>query len=311
VRDIVEADEAGGRTLEREFRIRHRAGDYRWIHGSYILLRGADGTPRAVLGSLHDVTERRRLEEEHLRLSVQLQQARRTEAVGRLAGGIAHDFNNLIMAINGYAELDLGSLPADHPVRGDLEQILTAGRRASSLTRQLLAFARQEEAAPVPLDVEASIEALLPMLRRLLGTNITLEWVPSGDAVPVRMDPGQLDQILANLCLNARDAIRGVGRITVSTGRTAFAPGDGRSIAHGGAGEYVVLSVEDDGCGMDAATMEHIFDPFFTTKEPGKGTGLGLATVYGIVTQNGGFVDVSSEPGRGSVFRVHLPVLRP
>jgi CheY-like chemotaxis protein len=230
------------------------------------------------------------------------------DAVGRLAGGVAHDFNNMLGAILGHVELACDHMGTDHPARADLDEIRSAAERSAALTRQLLAFARKQTIAPRLLDLNEAIEAVLKMLRRLIGENVRLTWSPGSGLGPVRMDPSQVDQILANLCINARDAIEGSGTVVIETravtlgaaecrGRPGFVPGD-----------YVVLEVRDDGCGMDRFTLEHLFEPFFTTKVHGRGTGLGLATVYGIVRQNHGLIDLASEPGAGTTFHVYLPV---
>ncbi|MFN2351146.1 MAG: ATP-binding protein, partial [Kiritimatiellia bacterium] len=240
-------------------------------------------------------------------LSEQLAQAQKLDAVGRLAGGVAHDFNNLLMAVMGNAELCRGKLPEDHPAREFVDEILDNTRRSADLTRQLLTFARQQSIMPRVLDLNGAISGMLKLLRRLLGEDIELVWVPGLDVWPVKMDPSQLDQVLANLCLNARDAIRGGGRLTVETGNfvcdSAFCEKQPEAVP----GDYVVLTVADNGVGMTPEVLERIFEPFFTTKSAGQGTGLGLATVYGITRQNNGFIDVESRPGHGAAFRLYLP----
>ncbi len=246
---------------------------------------------------------------EHLRLSAQFQQAQKMESVGRLAGGVAHDYNNMLGVIIGYTELAMQSVdPADR-MHADLEEILKAARRSTDITRQLLAFARKQTISPVALDLNQTVESMLKMLRRLIGEDIDLAWLPKAALWPVKMDPAQIDQILANLCVNARDAIAGVGRISIETDKVTF---DANYCAnHAGfiPGEFVLLAVSDDGCGMDKGILENIFEPFFTTKTAEKGTGLGLATVYGIVKQNSGFINVYSEPGQGTTLRIYLPRL--
>ncbi|MEW6490121.1 MAG: GAF domain-containing protein, partial [Thermodesulfobacteriota bacterium] len=253
------------------------------------------------------VAERDRAEEEREVLQAQLAHAQKLEAVGRLAGGVAHDFNNMLDVILGRAELALRRPAAQGPLRRDLEEILQAAERSSVLTRQLLAFARRQAVSPQVLDLNGAVEGLLQMLRRLIGEDVELDWQPGAGAGQVRLDPSQLDQLLANLVVNARDAIAGTGRITLETRGVVLRE---RRSARGepvAPGRYALLCVADDGCGMDEKTLAHLFEPFFTTKEPGRGTGLGLATVYGIVRQNGGFVEVRSEPGRGTRFDVYLP----
>jgi PAS domain S-box-containing protein len=256
---------------------------------------------------IRDITERKHAEAEKAKLEGQLLQAHKMESVGRLAGGVAHDFNNLLMGIMNYIELCRGKVPADHPIRCYLDEMTTDAQRSADLTRQLLAFARKQTISPKVLDVNAAVEGMLKLLRRLIGEDIDLAWMPAVGLGPVKLDPSQLDQILANLCVNARSAISGVGKVTIETANVTIGPD--YCAGHTGTvpGEYVLLVVSDNGCGMEKDVLEHIFEPFFTTKSMGKGTGLGLATVYGIVRQNNGFINVYSEPGRGSTFRIYLP----
>ena len=256
---------------------------------------------------LNEMTERRRMEEEKERLDQQFRQSQKMEAVGQLAGGVAHDFNNMLGVILGHTEMAMEHVNPSQPFFANLEEIRKAASRSADLTRQLLAFARKQTVAPQVLDLNETIDRLLKMLRRLIGEAIDLIWLPGAGIWPIRVDPSQIDQILANLCVNARDAITGVGRITVETGNHTL--DDHYCVTHTGlvAGEYVRISVSDTGCGVDPQTLDHIFEPFFTTKAIGSGTGLGLATVYGAVKQNNGFIDVDSEPGRGTVFRIYLP----
>ena len=240
-------------------------------------------------------------------MQAQLNQAQKMESVGRLAGGVAHDFNNMLQAILGHVELALEQAPQGQPLRGDLMEIQRAAERSADLTRQLLAFARKQAVAPKVLDLNETIEGMLKMLRRLIGENVDLVWHPGHSLRPLKMDPSQIDQILANLCVNARDAIGGVGSITIETSAEVF--DDAFCAAHAGAvpGDYLRIAITDNGEGMDKDTLAHIFEPFFTTKGIGQGTGLGLATVYGIVKQNNGFITVYSEPGEGSTFQIFLP----
>ncbi|MDP3480874.1 MAG: PAS domain S-box protein, partial [Desulfoprunum sp.] len=243
----------------------------------------------------------------HLRLVAQFQQAQKMEAVGILAGGVAHDYNNMLGVILGYSELALNKINPSEPLYNDLQEILKAAERSKDITRQLLAFARKQTIIPVVLDLNRNVENMLKMLRRLIGEDIDLAWRPGVDLCPIKMDPIQVDQILANLCVNARDAIAGVGKITIETGSAVF---DEKYCAnHVGfvAGKYVLLVVSDDGCGMDNETINQIFEPFFTSKRMGQGTGLGLSTVYGIVKQNNGFINVYSEPGKGTTVTIYLP----
>lgn len=243
---------------------------------------------------------------EHLKLEAQLLQAQKMESVGRLAGGVAHDYNNMLGVIIGYAELGLAKVDQDHPLHTNLMQIHAAAKRSSEITRQLLAFARKQTISPLVLDLNETVKSILTMLQRLIGEDIDLLWKPGTTCRPIKVDPSQIDQILANLCLNARDAIGGVGKITIETGEVTF--DEAYCADHPGfiPGEYVLLAVSDDGCGMDKETRDSIFEPFFTTKSVGQGTGLGLATVYGIVKQNNGFINVYSEPGKGTTFRIYL-----
>ncbi len=244
---------------------------------------------------------------EEIRLEAQLRQSQKMESVGRLAGGVAHDFNNMLGAILGYTEMAIEKTPVTAPLRGDLEEVRKAAERSASLTRQLLAFARKQTIAPRTLDLNETIAGLLKMLRRLIGEDIQLAWHPGVHLWPVKMDPGQIDQILANLCVNARDAIAGVGTITIETENKIF--DEEYCVHHMGftPGAYVLLMVSDNGHGIDKETQDKLFEPFFTTKEIGKGTGLGLATTYGVVKQNNGFINVYSELGQGTTFKVYLP----
>ncbi|MCF8111136.1 MAG: transporter substrate-binding domain-containing protein [Desulfobacteraceae bacterium] len=255
---------------------------------------------------IHDITKHKNAEKEREKLQAQFVQAQKMESVGRLAGGVAHDFNNTISVITGYAELTMDEVDPSEPIYANLKEILSAGKRSADIIRQLLAFARQQTIAPVVLDLNGAVEGMLKMLRRLIGEDIDLAWNPGRDLWAVKIDPTQVDQLLANLCVNARDAIEDVGKITIETKNIVF--GETHCADHAGfvPGEYVMLAISDNGCGMDKETRDQIFEPFFTTKQLGQGTGLGLATVYGIVKQNGGFINVYSEPGQGTTFRLYL-----
>ena len=253
-----------------------------------------------------DISDQVKAETEREKLQDQLAQARRLEAVGRLAGGVAHDFNNMLQTILGNAELALEDLPPGSSARDDVEEIRQAAQRSANLTRQLLAFARRQTIVPRPLDLNEAVAGTLKLIQRLIGEGIQLAWHPDAHPCPVEMDPSQLDQILVNLCGNARDAMSGQGVLTIETGATRLDAADARREA-AVPGEYVVLAIHDNGCGMDRETLEHIFEPFFTTKDIGAGTGLGLATVYGIVRQNHGFIRVASTPGQGSFFEIYFP----
>jgi PAS domain S-box-containing protein len=305
LRDEVMAKQ---RPFAREYRIvRRNDGEVRWVSGFGNVAFDGDGHILSMIGTIQDVTERKRAEAERAKLEVQLQQAQKMESVGRLAGGVAHDFNNMLGVIIGHADLALEELGADHPASDDLVEIRKAASRSADLTRQLLAFARKQTITPAVLDLNETVEPMLTMLRRLIGEDVELTWRPGKGAWRVKMDPSQIDQMLANLCVNSRDAITGVGRVTIETENATL---DYAFCAHrpgAVAGEYLRLSVSDDGCGMDKVTQAHLFEPFFTTKAVGKGTGLGLAMVYGIVKQNHGVIDVYSEPGVGTTFTIYLP----
>ena len=290
-----------------EYRLRHTSGEYRWILDDGAPRFDSQGTFLGYIGHCLDITERKRVESERERLQAQLLQAQKMEAVGRLAGGIAHDFNNLLMGILNYTELAEEALPAEHPARAFLTEIRADAERSANLTRQLLGFARRQTAAPRVLDLNETVAGMLRLLRRLIGEDIDLAWLPGGGLGRVKIDPSQVDQILANLAVNARDAIRGPGRITIETENSVIDAASCAQRPDFSVGAYVCLAVSDTGHGMDAATQARLFEPYFTTKELGQGTGLGLATVYGIVKQNGGFINVYSEPGRGTTFRIYLP----
>jgi len=291
--------------IDREFRFLRRDGARRI--GVYSARPIQVDGEACLIFVMQDVTERRTEEGEKAKLQEQLQQSQKMESVGRLAGGVAHDFNNMLGVILGHAELALEQVDASSAFRGSLEEILKAARRSADLTRQLLTFARRQAVKPRVLDLNGTIHGMSKMLRRLIGEDIDLTWQPGKDLWPVRIDPAQLDQVLANLCVNSRDAISGIGRIALET-RNITVDGKSSSDPAGiAAGDYVLLSVSDDGSGMTKEVLGHLFEPFFTTKGVGKGTGLGLATTYGIVKQNAGFIKAQSEPGHGTTFRIYLP----
>jgi len=258
-------------------------------------------------GILVDMTEHKKDQKEKKKLQIQLTQAQKMESVGRLAGGVAHDFNNMLGVILGYTEMALEQAEADQQLEMALQEIKKAAQRSINVTQQLLAFARKQTIAPKVLDLNKTVEKMLKMMKRLIGEDIDLVWLPASGLWHVCMDPSQLDQILANLCINARDAIAGVGKITIETGKVSF--DDNYCEGHLGfvPGDFTLLAVSDDGCGMDKQSLENLFEPFFTTKDVDKGTGLGLATVYGIVKQNNGFINVYSEPNEGTTFKLYLP----
>ncbi len=253
--------------------------------------------------------ERQRVEAERERLREQLVRAQKLEVVGRLAGGVAHDFNNMLNVIIGHADILLDEMHETAPERAGLEEIRKAAERSANVTRQLLAFARRQNVEPKVLDLNQTVESMLKMLRRLIGEDVDLLWRPGRRLYSIRIDPTQVDQILANLCVNARDAIgRDGGTVTIETANVELDAAYCESQVSAVPGKYVLLAVSDNGCGMDPETQANIFEPFFTTKDVGKGTGLGLATIFGIVRQNGGFINVYSEVGLGSSFKVYVPI---
>jgi signal transduction histidine kinase len=259
------------------------------------------------LNTLQEIEDKELSERQRGSLQRQLIQAQKMESIGRLAGGVAHDYNNALSAIIGFTELAKTQTDSNPELRDDLNEVLAAANRATDITRQLLAFARKQTIAPQVLDLNETVEGTLKMLRRLIGENIDLVWLPKSDLWPVKADPSQIDQILTNLCVNSRDAIEDVGKVTIET--DAFVVDEAYSATHAGfiPGEFVMLAVSDNGCGIEKELLENIFEPFFTTKEADKGTGLGLATIYGIVKQNRGFINVYSEPGEGTTFKIYLP----
>ncbi|ABW69067.1 hybrid sensor histidine kinase/response regulator [Desulfosudis oleivorans] len=290
-----------------EWTLIKKNGEKCHVATSISLMRDTDGNPIGFRGIERDITEHKQAEAEKEKLSAQLIQARKMEAVGRLAGGVAHDFNNMLNVIVGHAELALDETRPDDPVCETLNEILGAARRSAEITRQLLAFARKQTIHPRVLDLNATMGDRLKVLQRLLGEDVDMAWTPGPDLWPVRMDPSQIDQVMANLLDNARDAIDGVGRVEIETDNVRLGPWDCVDCPGLVPGEYVRLSVRDTGRGMDRKTLDNLFEPFFTTKGVGEGTGLGLATVYGIIKQNNGFIYAASRPGQGTAFTVYLP----
>ena len=302
--DLIERD----RPYDLEFEIRPASGAAaRTIRSIAEIERDGQGAPQKVVGVIQDITRQKQAERDKLELERQLRQSQKLEAIGQLAGGVAHDFNNMLGVILGHSEMAMEGLDPQSHLYSALEQIRKAAVHSADITRQLLAFARKQTVAPKVLDLNETVEGILKMLRRLIGENITLTWLPGGKLWPVRIDPTQIDQILANLCVNARDAISGVGNIAVETGNRTLDAEYCRTHAGFIPGDYVRMAVSDNGCGMDEATMARIFEPFFTTKPVGEGTGLGLATVYGAVRQNDGFINAYSEPGKGTTISLYFP----
>ncbi|MDO9262355.1 MAG: PAS domain S-box protein, partial [Desulfosalsimonadaceae bacterium] len=287
-------------TIYLESRQRRRDGQKRLLAWWCRVLKDQQGNATGALSTARDITDLKTLEG-------QLRQAQKMESVGRLAGGVAHDFNNMLMVIIGYTEMVIGQVDPELPIFKDLQEILNAAKRSAALTRQLLAFARKQIISPVVLDINETVSSMLKLLRQLIGEDIDLAWKPGLDIWPVKMDPAQIDQMLANLLVNAKDAIGGVGSVTIQTGNAEFDEIYCADNAGFVPGKYVMMAVSDTGGGMDKHILDHLFEPFFTTKEVGKGTGLGLATLYGIVKQNSGFINVYSEPGQGTTFKIYLP----
>ncbi len=289
-----------------DHRLEFPDGRIKFVHEKGLTEYTKDGTPVRSMGTVQDITERKLAEMENKRLQEQVNQAVKMDSIGRMAGGIAHDFNNMLAVIFGQLDLamDMEGLPS--PLLENLSQIRDTAERSADLTRQLLAFARRQPVNPRSLDLNQTITRMLQMLTRIIGEDIDLEWRPDPGAHPIHMDPSQVDQILVNLCVNARDAIQGWGKITIETGNSYF--NQAYCDTHPGfsPGHYVMLGVSDNGCGMTREIQSHLFEPFYSTKNNGKGTGLGLSTVYGIVRQNKGFIHVYSEPDKGSSFHIYF-----
>ena len=284
-----------------------RNGERVWVAWTNRIGFDDQGQVTGVLSIGTDITERRRAEAERERLQAQLQRAQRLESVGRLAGGVAHEFNNKLMGIMNYAELGRDGLPPEHPTRRWLDEISTEALRSADIARQLLAFARRQTIAPRLLDLNEALAGTLKMVRHLLGEDIEVVWLPGAGLWTVTMDAAQFEQIVAALAAKARDAIVGVGKVTVETRNTVLDEAHCAEPDEAAPGEYVMLTVSDNGRGMSQETVEHLFEPFFTTQNLAEDNSLGLATVYGIVRQNHGAIDVSSAPGQGTTFRIYLP----
>jgi PAS domain S-box-containing protein len=285
---------------------RRKTGESFAVEVSARLLTDAAGVPRAMMASCIDLTAKKNAEVERLRLERQLVQARKLESVGRLAGGVAHDFNNMLSVIIGRSELALSRMEPSHPVCADIAAVQHAAEKSAALTRQLLTFARKQPAERTMLDLNGIVDANLALLRRIVGNHIEMAWLPSDGLWPIEAEPTHIDQILANLVGNARDAMS-VGRITIATANEVVEQTAGGGSMDIAPGPYVVLEVTDTGHGMDDETQARLFEPFYTTKAQDRGTGLGLATVHNIVRQAGGGIRVVTAVGRGTTFRIYLP----
>jgi two-component system, cell cycle sensor histidine kinase and response regulator CckA len=305
-KEIREMAESGRPVSSGELMLMHKDGSRVPVMSHHAIVK-VPGREQELFCLDVDISERKRAEAEKEKLKTQLNHAQKMESVGRLAGGVAHDFNNMLSVILGHTEMVLEDLDPATQLFADLQAVHQAAKRSATLTRQLLAFARKQTIAPKVIDLNETVEGMLKMLRRLIGEDIDLTWLPGKKLVPVKVDPSQIDQILVNLCVNSRDAIVDVGKITIESGVVSF--DEAYCSVHAGVvpGDYVLLAVSDNGSGMDQDTIDHLFEPFFTTKEPGKGTGLGLASVYGAVKQNNGFIHVTSQSGQGTTFRIYLP----
>jgi signal transduction histidine kinase len=295
------ADAMAGGTATTTVRVRHADGSWVLLDAIASVITGPDGQPQHILATGRDVTESHRLHE-------QLRQAQKMESIGRLAGGIAHDFNNLLTAISGYAELilmdfDAGAVPA----RDSAEQIARAAGRAASLTAQLLAFSRKQVLRPQVIDLNEVVSGMATMLARMLGEDVVLSTEFDPETASTLADPTQIEQVVLNLALNARDAMPNGGSLVIWTAPFELGEDDDRPHPDLEPGSYVTLSVRDSGVGIEPDLIENVFEPFFTTKPVGEGTGLGLATVHGIVSQSGGVIWVESTPGEGTTFTVCLP----
>ncbi|HCY85246.1 MAG TPA: hybrid sensor histidine kinase/response regulator [Desulfobacteraceae bacterium] len=304
----------GGHTLEMELKQRNADESFTWIEVRVSVLSGDQG--RQLLGISRDITERKQAEADREAMQLQLLQAQKMESIGTLAGGIAHDFNNLLTVINGYADLVLKKTDADDPLFRKISAISSAGRRAGELTRQLLAFSRKQIYSPSTLRIPGVIRDMERMLRRLIGEDILVDTRIDTEISPISADQTQVEQIFTNLVINARDALDGIRqpgfkkRITIEAGQTRIDSQTAAKLRIPKAGDYVFFSVSDNGRGMDRETRKRIFEPFFTTKTKYKGTGLGLAMVYGIVKQNRGSIRVYSEPGHGALFKIYWPAAK-
>lgn len=301
VRKAADAAVESGVGRRVEYRMRHKEGSWRTLESSGSTILNKRGQVERLVVVSRDISERRQLEE-------QFRQAQKMEAVGRLSGGVAHDFNNLLGVIIGYGELLQTDLPEKHPQKASVEEILKAGHRAAALTRQLLAFSRQQVLDPKVMDLNAVVRDMESMLKRLLGEDVELKTDLHPALGRIKADQSQIEQAIMNLAVNARDAMPSGGKLTLTTENFHMDANFVRRYPFPvQVGDYVLLAVADNGIGMDATTRARVFEPFFTTKEKGKGTGLGLSMVYGIVKQSGGYIDLTSEPGAGATFKIYLP----
>jgi PAS domain S-box-containing protein len=303
-------DPQGDGIWDVEHRITRRDGTVRWLTAKSLTSfegEGAERHPVRTVGAVRDVTAEKQADEDRTHLQAQVLHAQKMESVGRLAGGVAHDFNNMLGVILGYADLLGARVEPGNPMKREVDEIRNAAQRSANLTGQLLAFARKQAVSPRVLDLNDTVSHMLTMLRRLIGEHVDLVWAPGKGVWPVRMDPAQVDQILANLCVNARDAVTDTGRIDIRTENVSLDEAYCSQYAGFAPGDYVLLTVRDNGEGMDEEVLAHLFEPFYTTKGLGRGTGLGLATVYGIVKQNHGFIRAESKQGVGTVFSIYLP----
>ena len=307
VRESVTEALCTGVYRDIEHRIKQPDGTVRWILGKGSLLRSADGAPLKIIGGVIDITEQVEAERTEAQKATRLMQAHQMEMVGRLAGGLAHDFNNFLTVINGYSELLLSELSPTDPHRTTLEVIRRAGESAAALTGQLLAYGRVQVLQPIVLDLNRTVTALLPLLARLAGENVEVQLELLPEAALVHADPVQMEQVIMNLVLNARDALPFGGELRIGTACVEQKMSDISSRQDSRTGHTIILWATDNGLGMDQETQQRIFEPFFTTKEFGKGTGLGMSIVQGIIAQSGGSIEVHSQPGSGTTFRIYLP----
>ncbi|MBF0407914.1 MAG: PAS domain S-box protein [Candidatus Riflebacteria bacterium] len=295
-----------GNNTRYESKLRRKDGKELFVD---ISIQKKPGNSSDIFAFIHDLSKRKLLEKEQEELLENLAQSQKMESIGRLAGGVAHDFNNMLGVIFGNIDLILSQLSSKDQMHEKILQIQKAARNSAALTRQLLTFARKQPMEPVVLNINETIKNMLSLLTRLIGENIELVWMPAKELKLIKMDPVQLDQILTNLCINARDAISGIGKIQIETGNVTFCKKLSSFSNDVYDGDYVYFSVTDNGSGMEKDTISHIFEPFFTTKEAGKGTGLGMPTVYGITKQNGGLIDINSKLGVGSEFKIFFPTV--